>query len=283
MIVWAIKKYNYNNVNVRTIKNIIIFKMIITDTIEIKTSNKNISHYNKLGFNVKSGDLIIISPHQLPITSKTKIEVECDNCHRRLKILYHSYYRNAKEGIYYCSKCSSIRGKETSLLLYGSEHPMQNKNILEKTIRTNLEKYGVGHPSQNKNVKEKIKKTNLEKYGETSYMKTEQFKIDSLKTNLKKYGVEHPLQNENIKNKLKETCLKKYGFDSPLKSNEIKIKISKTKKDKYCDEKYNNREKYKETCLEIFGFENPMSNLDIQNKLKKNHVKKIWRGIWGTE
>ena len=55
--------------------------MIITDKIEIKTTNKNVGHYIKMGYDIKSGDLISIVPNQLPVTSKTKIKVECDECH----------------------------------------------------------------------------------------------------------------------------------------------------------------------------------------------------------
>lgn len=249
--------------------------MIITKELDIRTTNKNIGYYNKLGFDVKSGEMICINPEQLPDNSKMKIDVECDSCHRHLKISYYSYHRNVNNSnIYYCNKCSSIRCKETSLFIYGVEHPMQNVNVFKKTKETNLKKYGVEHPSQNDEVKNKTKETCLTRYGETSYMKTKQFKEKSSETNLYKYGAEHPLQSDEIKNKVHNTCLKKYGFTTPLKSEEIKNKISKTKKIKYNDKNYNNRKKYKETCLEIFGFENPMSNIDVQKKFKKSMLEK---------
>jgi hypothetical protein len=240
--------------------------MILTNKIEIKTTNKNISHYKKNGFDVKSGDWISISPEQLPITSKIKILVECDNCHRQLEILYHSYYRNIKNKIYYCNKCSSIRGKETSLLIYGVEHPLQNKDVMDKVKKTNINKYGTEFSSQNEKIKEKTKNTCLEKYGETSFMKTEVFKDISRKTFIENY--------KDIRNKIENTCINKFGVKSPFSSEDIKEKISNTKKERYNDKNYNNRKKYKETCLEIFGYENPMSNFDVQDKLKKSMKKK---------
>lgn len=248
--------------------------MILTKEIEIKTTNKNIGHYIKMGYNVSSGDLIKISPEQLPISSKNIIRVECDVCHNVYDILYHSYYRNIKNGEYHCKKCSSIRGKETSMVLYGVNHPLKNELIKNKVKNTNLLKYGTEYPSQSDEIKNKIKNTCLDKYGETSYMKTDDFKKDSLKTNLNKYGVKYAIQNRDIKEKVIKTCFNRYGVSSPLKLEDIKNKILETKKLKYGDENYNNRIKYKKTCLEIFGFENPMLNLDIQDKLKKSMNKK---------
>lgn len=248
--------------------------MILTNKIEIKTTNKNIGYYNSIGFDVKSGDMITIIPEQLPKSSKLKIEVECDNCHQKLNILYHSYFRNIEDGSYHCKKCSSLKSKKTSLDKYGVDHPLQNEEIKNKVIQTNIQKYGVEYPSQNDNIKEKIKQTCLVKYGVDSYMKTHQFKIDGKNTMIKKYGVEHPLKSEEIKEKISITCYNKYGVPSPLMSDEIKMKINQSKIDKYSDKNYNNRDKYKKTCLEIFGYENPMSNIEVQNKVKKTMLNK---------
>jgi len=240
--------------------------MILTEKIEIKTTNKNIGYYKKIGFDINSGDVIEIIPEQLPETSKIKIDVKCDNCGKNLNISYYSYLRNTKDNKnYYCNKCSFIKAKDTNLKKYGFESPLQRVDIIEKIKNSNKIKYGVEFPSQSKEIKEKIKKTCLNKYGETSYMKTEQFK-NSFKV---KYGVDCPLKKEEFLNKFKKTNLEKYGFITPLKSEIIKDKISKTKKDKYGNENFNNRKKYKDTCLEIFGFENPMMNPEVQNKLKK--------------
>lgn len=150
--------------------------MILTKEIEIKTTNKNIGHYNKYFPSIKSGDDIIITPDQLPLTSKTKVDVECDNCKDRFNIIYFSYLRNIKSGDYYCKKCSHIKSEVTSLLRYGFKHPLQSNEIKEKVKKTNIDRYGYNYPNQNDEVKEKIKNTCLDKYNETSFMKTQQFK-----------------------------------------------------------------------------------------------------------
>ena len=248
--------------------------MIITKEIEIKTTNKNIGYYKNIGFEIKSGDIITIIPEQLPLSSKIKINVECDNCHDKYKIIYFSYLRNIKNGDYYCKKCSHIKGEKTNMLKYGVKHPLQSKDIQEKSKKTNLQKYGFEYPGQNSEIKDKIKETCLSKYGETSFMKTKSFKELSEETLIRKYGVNHPLRSDDIKEKIKDTCIEKYGCEYPSQNNIIKEKIKVTKKEKYNDENYNNRKKYKETCLEIFGYENPMSNFDVQDKLKKSLMDK---------
>ena len=240
--------------------------MILTINIEIKTTNKNIAFYKSKGFDIKSGDIIIITPDQLPLTSKIKVDVECDNCHSINDIIYFSYLRNLKNNKYYCKKCSYIRGDATNIERYGFKHPTQSESVKEKTKLTNSEKYGCDYPTQNNDIKEKIKNTCLVKYGETSFMKTEVFRKESKKSFLE--------NSEKIRNKIENTCIDKYGFKSPLLSPEIKKKISNKKKEKYNDINYNNREKYKKTCLEIFGYENPMSNFNIQDKLKKSIFEK---------
>lgn len=209
--------------------------MIITKSLDIKTTNKNIKYYNKYFPTIKSGDSVNILPEQLPLTSKNIIEVECDKCHIRYKITYYSYIRNINSGNYYCKKCSYLKSEITNLNKYGFKHPMQSNSIKEKTINTNIEKYGVEYPSQNKEIRNKIQETCKERYGETSYMKTEEFKNIS-KDMFKKKFIE-------IRNKIENTCIEKYGFKSHLSSDIIKEKIFKTKKLKYGNKDYNNRVK----------------------------------------
>jgi len=242
--------------------------MIITNNIEIKTTNKNISHYKNLGYDIKSGDVIIINVEDLPKTSKLKINVSCDKCNEKYNISYFSYLRNTEnDDIYHCKKCSGIRCKETNIDKYGVDHPLKLDKFKDKIKKTNFKKYGVEYTMQNIEVKNKYKKTILEKYGTSEYMQTDDFKEKSINTLMKKYGVDSPLKNEKIKKKVENTCLERYQSKSPLSSKIIIDKISKTKNEKYNDKNYNNRNKYKETCLEKYGFENPMQNDTIKKKL----------------
>lgn len=239
--------------------------MIIEQKIEIKTSNKNITYYNNLGYNVKSGETIFVSPKELPITSKTKIKVKCDVCYKIKEISYHSYLRNIENYNYYaCSqKCANDKIIKTCLVKYGETHHSKTDEIKKKIKNTKKEIYG----DENFINIDKIKKTNLEKYGNVFYMKTSDFKIKKKETMLLKYNTEVPLQNKTIKNKLENTNLEKYGYKYTLEADEIKKKIRNTKIKTYDDENYNNRIKYKETSIEKFGFDNPMKNNIIKEKV----------------
>lgn len=248
--------------------------MLIDKTLKLKLTNKNIGHYKKLGYTNKSGDIVEVKIEDIPLASKYKIRVQCDNCGLINTIIVHSFTRNCKNGIYLCKKCSHIRYEETNLSKYNVKYPMQSLEIQEKAKKTNLIKYGVEYPSQNVEVKKKIEDTCLDKYGVKSYMETEKFKEDSINTMIEKYGVSHPSFSSEIRAKIENTCEKQYGFKTPLLSKDIQIKISTTKKSKYNDVNYNNREKYKKTCLDVYGYENPMYNLNIQNKRKNTMFKR---------
>lgn len=242
--------------------------MIKTTKLEIKTTNKNIKYYRSLGFDVLSGDVILINVEQLPQTSKQKIIAICDNCNEENQISYFSYLRNIKdENKYFCKKCLNIRFKETVIEKYGVEHPLKLDEIKNKIVETNLEKYGVKYTLLNEEIKNKSKDTCLLKYDTEYYMASEDFKNKTKETLLEKYDTDHPLHNKFIKNKLENTNIEKYGSKSPLGSESIRNKILETKRIKYDDENYNNREKYKKTCLINYGFDNPMKNEAIRQKL----------------
>ena len=243
--------------------------MIITDEIKIKTTNKNITHYNNLNYNVKSGDIINIKPIHLPEQSKTKIKVKCDICGKVKDITYVSYTRNIKKYNYYgcSSKCSKQKTIDTSLEKYGVEHYNKTDEFKDKCKIISLEKYGVEHYTQSNLVKDKIKQTSLKKYGEDSYMKTNNFKLKSKKSMIEKYNVVYPLQSDDIKEKWIKTNLKIYGTEYVLQNDKIKNKIKTSKLKNHNDDKYNNRLKFKNTCLNKFGFDNPMKNDIIKQKL----------------
>lgn len=248
--------------------------MLIDKTLIIKLTNKNITHYRKLGYNNKSGDIVEIKTEDMPASSKYKVRVQCDGCQTENIIIYHSYTRNCKNGIYLCKKCSHIRFEETCLEKYNVRHPMQNQEIKDKAIQTNLTKYGVKYVGQNLDIKKKIENTCIEKYGEKSYMLTDEFRNISIDKMREKYGVSYPSQSKEIREKIENTCINVYGFKTPLMSNVVKEKIISTKKIKYGDINYNNRNKYKSTCLEIFGYDNPMKNIFIQDKVKKSMISR---------
>lgn len=238
--------------------------MIITKTLQIKTTNKNITHYKNIGYVINSGDIIEIKPDDLPYSSKTKILVKCTICEKEQEISIYSYRRNIKNyGYYSCISCSNSKKEQTCLDKYGVDSYTKTKEYVDKTKKTKKEKYG----DENYVNLEKQKETNNKKYGNDFYMNTNDFKLKSKKTMNDKYGVEFALQSENIIKKLIKTNNDKYGVDFVLQSELVKEKIKLTKSLKYDNEYYNNRGKYTETNLKKYNVKNPMQVIEIQQKL----------------
>jgi hypothetical protein len=145
--------------------------------------------------------------------------------------------KSKKEDGCYCRKCileiSNKNRKQTCLLIYNTECPLQNNLIKQKTHKTNLEKYGVLDPSVLPEFRNKMKITCLEKYGVDHYTKTKESK-DKCKNNcLEKYGVDHYSKTQNFKEKVITTSLEKYGVDHYSKTQEFKEKVISTSLTKY--------------------------------------------------
>jgi len=157
--------------------------MILTKEIKIKTTNKNITYYKSLGFDIKSGDEIIINPLQLLKGSHQKIKICCDICNTIKNIEYKTYFKLTKslKELYYCNKCKSQKTKETCLKKYGVDNISKIDYIKDKLSKID------------KNYK-KQKETNLKKYGVITYLKL--------------------LPNDHFKNhnKLKQTVNKKQSI-----------------------------------------------------------------------
>jgi hypothetical protein len=108
-----------------------------------------------------------------------------------------------------CMKCAIERRKETNVIIYGNACSLNSEK--EKTIRANnkealtdkrkqssLIKYGYEYPMQNNDVKEKRKQSNLIKYGCEIATQNDDIKQKIKETNLIKYGYENPVQNAEI-------------------------------------------------------------------------------------
>lgn len=237
--------------------------MIITNKIKIKTSNKNITHYRNMGYDVNSGDIIEINVSDLPKTSKYKINVLCDNCGEKYEIIYFSYLRNIKDvNTYYCKKCSGIRNAETNLQRYGVIHPLQLDEFKEKLKNTNLEKYGVEYPMQNVDVKNKFNTTIKLKYNSDEYMSTNYFKKEL-----------YDDENYNNRNKFKETDIYYQGeYELDFLNNYFdSIEIKRGESIKYF---FNNKE-----CIYFPDFYNEKLNLIIEIKSSYWYSKHIDKNL----
>lgn len=78
--------------------------------------------------------------------------------------------------------------------------------------RTMIERYGVEHALQNKEIYEKQVATNISKYGETHIMKTEKGKELFRRSMLHKYNVQYSMQNKELVEKFKNSRIKNFSL-----------------------------------------------------------------------
>ena len=103
---------------------------LITKEVEVVLANKNIKHFESLGYEilrekdkwgkirVPRGTIIKIKVEDLSSGSDAKVDVECDNCGKYLKnVEWCNYLKYLKDdGKYYCNKCAKkLYGKENEL------------------------------------------------------------------------------------------------------------------------------------------------------------------------
>jgi hypothetical protein len=219
-------------------------KMILTTEIEVKLTQFNYHHYERLGYDTKGKETIMVQLEH--IGKEYTIHVKCDICDNTKFLKLRQYYDNYKKHkIYACSnKCAVIKGEMTCMEKYGTKYALQNDKVKSDLVSFFNKKYGVDNPSQVESIQEKrnitmmerfgVKsnfilpkthkkaieasiteesklkrsKTNLERYGVDNYTKTKEYTQNFIKDNIAKFGVEYPAQNIDIHNKTQKSGLK---------------------------------------------------------------------------
>jgi hypothetical protein len=109
--------------------------------------------------------------------------------------------------------------KQTSLLKYGVEHPMQTASVVQNLKISMKAKYGKEFAQQVKSINDKSKRTNMINY-----------------------GVENILQKDSpLREKIIDGWMKKYGVDNPGKSREVIDRRSKVKQENHYEKRRQNR------------------------------------------
>lgn len=189
--------------------------MILTRKIKVKVVSKNIETYKKLGYDVEINKEIVVNVKDLPLNSRKIVNVRCDNCKITKKVRFCDYMSvYNKKNKYFCSDCkgesikvgvnkkygvnnvfqlesTKIKTKKTCNELYGFDHHLQNKDILQKQIDTNQKLYGVDFIPELKRHTQEIfldmcKKVHgdLYDYSKSIYVRI----IDPIIVNCKKHG-----------------------------------------------------------------------------------------------
>lgn len=149
----------------------------------------------------------------------------------------------------HCSlKCSNSdvlvqkKQQETTLKNFGVLHPAQNKDVVQKMHKVNLERYGVAN-GHGESQKEQIRQSNLAKYGVEHAFQASEIKEKSSQTKLERYGTEVYTNREKFQKTIKE----RYGATSISHLPDWQEKVDATKLRKYGSRTYNNAEKMVET------------------------------------
>jgi hypothetical protein len=241
--------------------------MILNEKVKSPTNNRNYKKFISLGYKFDIGSDILVDIEHLSDNSRSLVDVKCDICGFEKKIKYCDYNKNYKKhNIYACSvKCANIKYRKTNMIKYGSEYPLQNKEVKDNLNQYFIDNYN-GHPSKLEMFEKKKQKTNLERYGVKHQMGISENIYKIKKTKLEKYGDENYNNHELSRN----TKLEKYG-DENYNNHELS---KKTKLEKYGDENYNNHELYKLNFLEKWGVENSFQLDFIKKNIKKQNLEK---------
>lgn len=117
--------------------------MIITETITINISRRNITHYRDLGYELNVNTELLIPIIHLMKGSKNKILCSCDICNTKYEVVYKDYLKSHTiHNFDTCNKCKYEKAKLTNNEKYGCDSPLQNNIILDKFLKTNNERHG---------------------------------------------------------------------------------------------------------------------------------------------
>jgi hypothetical protein len=253
--------------------------LVPNQTTIVKINKANIQHYKELGYECNLKDKIEIQSEHLTVGSHVKVSVKCDICDEIIIKEYKEYIKQHTYGYDVCSKCATVKRKDTFLLNYGVEHPLKLKKIMNKRDETNINKYGGKSPICNKEIKDKIKNTNISKYGVEYPMQSKEILEKSKLTNLERYGAEYTIQREDIIHKTQNICMKKYGVKHPLESKDVMDKMKKSNYEKYGVEYIGSlpeiHDKIRQTYILKYGVDHYLKTEDEKEKMKQRNLNKF--------
>jgi hypothetical protein len=81
--------------------------MILDEYIDVYITNRNISYYKEIGYDVSSGKYSTIKINDVNKNSSINVNVRCDICYTEKKLSVQKYYKSLlNSGYYSCKKCS---------------------------------------------------------------------------------------------------------------------------------------------------------------------------------
>lgn len=197
----------------------------------------------------------------------------------------HTYKETAE--YYRITYGCSIKNLKLLFIYFGIERKGRGSNLIndrEKLKQGMIDKYGVDNPQKNKEIRERTCRTNLARYGTENVFQNAEIQAKQKQTCLDRYGVPNAFQAEAVKNTIKHTCLERYGVEHISKRKETIIKTKQTKLERYGDAGYHNFEQAKNTNLKRYGKVSPANpskakqtclaryGVDSVTKLRDTHI-----------
>ena len=142
---------------------------------------------------------------RIPLTIE-EVERRLFEIHGNIVKLDRTTYKNTQTKCRFIDKDYGEFWVKPNMMFFLKIGHNKKKNLKRK--QTNLLKYGTEHPLQNKNIQEKRNSNLMNKFGTTCTFKVKsQDVIEKRKqTNLKKYGFDHPMKNSEIALKQAKAC-----------------------------------------------------------------------------
>lgn len=111
-------------------------KLLLEQTVEVRWNPMNKKHYESLGYTYSGkGNVFKVKAIDLPLNSEVVIKVKCDYCGTEITQKYQNY--NAHRKVIKkdaCSKCRTLKVKDSILAKYGVSNISSVKEIHEKVI-----------------------------------------------------------------------------------------------------------------------------------------------------
>ena len=166
--------------------------MILTKYLKIIVSNNQRKYYKELGYFIpnKDNSVIEIDIKDLPKGSGQNVKVKCDICGKEKCLSYNRYNINLSNGGFYCCsrKCAESKNIKTLQEKYGVNNISLLEMTKDKKIKTCRNNNGSDFPMQNKNIIEKSQKVKKEKYGDKNYNNPNKMILNKEMNTSKKYN-----------------------------------------------------------------------------------------------
>lgn len=182
---------------------------------------------------------------------------QCNNRNTRFIGFIEGYMK------YCCKSCAIKESRPNSIKIrekntfekHGVKHTSQLESTKQKYKETSLEVFGSDHPNKSEEGKNRIRKGVFDSIGVEYPLQNKESLLNYKNTCIYVFGVDNPSKSKEVQEKKKETCRKRFNSDYSVTSEIVKKKIQ-----------IKSFEKSKLSIIEKFG-----SNFNIVGFKERSH------------